>query len=246
MVPNHQLHPLEINPTTAEPFLRLRNHPNIILTPPRYEDVPHEPALMNHEKVHVWLEHPPYPYTLEHAKQWLDTIKPSSDALFAELEAARDQEALILTHQCPVRCIREVKEDGTDVFIGDIGFTRFPNGEFIGTDGVDWENKERNVKENEQRQLGDPEIIWSIGDLLAPSHHGQGIMTDAVGTLMHEWAIPRMGVRHIMVSACIGNEGSVKVFLKNGFKLIRTSEDHHEVKGKRVGLHVLEWRAGDA
>jgi len=67
-------------------------------------------------------------------------------------------------------------------------------------------------------------------------------MTDAVGTVLHEWAIPRMGVRHMWVSTFTGNEGSVKVFLKNGFKLIGTYEQHAEIKGKMRGLNLLEWR----
>ena len=81
-----------------------------------------------------------------------------------------------------------------------------------------------------------------MADYLAPSHHRQGIMSDAVDTVLHEWAIPRMKVRHMWVSAFTGNEGSVKVFLKNGFKLIKTHEDFFEVKGKRRGLHLMEWR----
>lgn len=78
-------------------------------------------------------------------------------------------------------------------------------------------------------------------DYLAPSHHGRGIMSDAVGTLLHEWAIPRMGVRRMIVLAFSGNQASVKVFLKNGFRLTQTVENHLEVKGKMQGVHVLKW-----
>jgi len=66
-------------------------------------------------------------------------------------------------------------------------------------------------------------------------------MTDAVGTVLHEWGIPRMAIRRMWVSAFTTNEGSVKVFQKNGFKLIATHENHYEVKGKIRGLHLLEW-----
>lgn len=79
-------------------------------------------------------------------------------------------------------------------------------------------------------------------DFLIPSHHSQGIMTDAVDTLLYEWFIPRMNVRHIMVGVFIGNEGSLKVFLRNGFKMINTIEKYREVRGKMRGLHILEWR----
>ena len=66
-------------------------------------------------------------------------------------------------------------------------------------------------------------------------------MTDAVDTLLHEWAIPRMNVRHVMVAIFVGNEGSIKVFSRNGFKMLNTIENHKEVRGKMRGLHVMEW-----
>ena len=67
-------------------------------------------------------------------------------------------------------------------------------------------------------------------------------MTDAVDTLLHEWAIPRMNVRHVMVAIFVGNEGNVKVFLRNGFKMINTIENYKEIRGKMRGLHVMEWK----
>ena len=70
-------------------------------------------------------------------------------------------------------------------------------------------------------------------------------MTDAVDTVLHDWAIPRMNVRHILLNAFEGNEGSVKVFLRNGFKMKATYKDHTEVKGKIRGMHVLEWTYSD-
>jgi RimJ/RimL family protein N-acetyltransferase len=79
-------------------------------------------------------------------------------------------------------------------------------------------------------------------DYLAPSHHRQGIMSDAVSTVLQDWAIPRMNIRRMWVSTFTGNEASMKVFLKNGFKLIGSYEDHFEVKGKIRGLNLLEWK----
>ena len=70
-------------------------------------------------------------------------------------------------------------------------------------------------------------------------------MTDAVDTVLHEWAIPRMNVRHMLITAFEGNEGSVKVFLKNGFKMKAAYKDLIEVKGKVHGVHVLEWKYSD-
>jgi len=67
-------------------------------------------------------------------------------------------------------------------------------------------------------------------------------MSDAVGTVLHEWGIPRMNIRHMWVSTFTDNEGSVKVFQRNGFKLIKSIEEHFEVKGKIRGLNLLEWK----
>lgn len=79
-------------------------------------------------------------------------------------------------------------------------------------------------------------------DLLAPSHHGQGIMTDVFDTLLHEWAIPRMGVHRILATTLAANEGSLKVFQKNGFRLTRTLENEYDVRGSKRDVHVLEWK----
>lgn len=69
-------------------------------------------------------------------------------------------------------------------------------------------------------------------------------MSDAVNTVLQDWGIPRMNIRHMWVSTFMDNEASMKVFLKNGFKLIGSYEDHFEVKGKVRGLTLLEWRYG--
>lgn len=151
----------------------------------------------------------------DHAKEFFTITKTASEDLLKQLEDARDQPELIIVENCPVRAIREVREDGTDTYIGDIGFMRCMFGELLGTDGVfDWENKKLKEEENNKLIIGDPNIIWSIGgtsvfctylletertgvDFLAPSHHGRGIMTDAVRTVLHEWGVPRMGICHM-------------------------------------------------
>lgn len=83
-------------------------------------------------------------------------------------------------------------------------------------------------------------------DYLAPSHHGKGIMPAALGTLIREWAIPRMHVKTIYGLAFKDNSASVRVFEKNGFKMFDTVEDCVEISpskgGGKVGLHFLEWK----
>ncbi|KAF9486333.1 hypothetical protein BDN70DRAFT_869824 [Pholiota conissans] len=239
---NPQLYPLEVNATTKEPFLRLRNHKNIILTPPRHDDEDALIAALNDFAIADCLSGPPYPYTRDHARQYIDKINLESQTILKQLDDAKSLPDLIVPDNCPVRYLREVKENGSEVFIGDLGMMRCMHGELMGPDGVDWENKKKLEEENNDIPVGDPRIIWSIGDFLVTSHHRQGIMTDAVQTVLHEWAIPRMKVRHMWVSAYTSNDGSVKVFLKNGFKIIKTIENHHEAKGKMRGLHLMEWR----
>lgn len=63
MTPN-QLFPLEVDPHTQEPFLRLRKHKNIIITPMRWEDATHFVPIFNDPRVYKWLMRTPFPYTL--------------------------------------------------------------------------------------------------------------------------------------------------------------------------------------
>lgn len=77
------------------------------------------------------------------------------------MEAARDTDAPKIVDTCPVGAIREVKEDGTDNFLGHIGFFRCPWMELAGS--VDWDKKDERVKENNAREAGDPEIVWTVG-----------------------------------------------------------------------------------
>ena len=71
-------------------------------------------------------------------------------------------------------------------------------------------------------------------------------MTAAVRTMMREWVIPRMNAHIIQGTAYMGNIGSVKVFLKNGFEETDQVENCVTIAeskgGGSVGLHVLEWR----
>lgn len=239
---NPQLYPLEINAKTKEPFLRLRKHNNIILTPPRWEDASSLVSILNDPPVHEWLSGPPYPYTLDHANEFIGLKRSLAHETLKELEDAKDNPTLKIVKECPVSYLREVKEDGSEVFIGSLAITTSIYGELMGPDGVDWENKKKQEDENNSLKAGDARIVWSFGDYLAASHHRQGIMTDAVDTVLHDWAIPRMNVRHILVTVFEGNEGSVKVFLKNGFQMKATYKDYVKAKGRIHGMHVLEWQ----
>lgn len=160
---NPQIYPLEVNPRTGEPFLRLKNHKNIIITPPRQDDVALYPAIMNDPRIYEWLGNPPFPYTTEHAEAWYAKVKALSDGTLKELEAAKESPDLILVGDCPVRAIREVKGDGEDTFIGDIGIMRSADGKLMAPAGADDERKAKYVEENAARKLGDPKITWTVG-----------------------------------------------------------------------------------
>lgn len=58
----------------------------------------------------------------------------------------------------PIHCIREVREDGTDILVGSISIIR--NSYFEIADEAE---REKFVKQNEEKQVGDPSIVWSIG-----------------------------------------------------------------------------------
>ncbi|KAF7295809.1 N-acetyltransferase domain-containing protein [Mycena chlorophos] len=231
-----QFSPLSRNPTSSELFLRLPSpHANIVLTPPRPSDAPALLAILNDSEVYPWLGRPSGSHTLEEAEALLvDYTRASNDAIQALTDAAGQKE-LVFVEGSPVRSIREELADGTDVFIGLISIKRcnwwdVPAGE-----------REKLMETNMARTTGDPEIVWQISDFLASTHHRRGIMSVIINTLITQWAVPRMGVRHMHVSAFIGNIGSVRVFEKNGFILTETKEDCIEIRGEKRGLYILDW-----
>lgn len=141
----------------------------------------------------------------------------------------------------PIRSIREVQEDGTDVLIGDIDLKReLPD--------VAWAEKED--ADNLLKPAGDPTIVWTIGDYLAPSHRRRGIMSAALRTLIEGWAIPRMNCRTMMVTAFVGNVASVGVFKKVGFEYVKDIEDAIALPEGRGGhlksLHILKWEYAES
>jgi len=236
------LHPLLVDPLTGEPYLRLpKPLDDIIITPPRLSDAPSLVHNLNDPSVCKWLETPPYPYLPEHADYWLSIVMKSSDDILRELAEAGEGQAdspLPAVGGCPVRHLREVKEDGTDVFIGTIEIRR------CCFQGEDPQTRDRLQKENAERAVGDPDIVWCIGDYLASSHHGRGIMSAAVSTLLRDWAIPRMSVRRMRVETAVGNIGSVRVFEKNGFvleKLVDNVRIKSNYSEETHGTNVLWW-----
>lgn len=161
---SRQLFPLLLNPVTQEPYLRLPSpHENIIITPPRLTDAHTVIGYMNDPKVYETLEGPPYPYLPEHADFWLNMVKKESDDILKELyDAAEKDSEPIFVGGCPVRSLREVKEDGSDVFIGDIGVFRARRF----SHHRDEEKEAELLEKNKTLPVGSPEIVWEIGSML--------------------------------------------------------------------------------
>ena len=240
-------HPMLINPATHEPYMRLP-HPlsNFIVTPPRDSDAEAFTLHMNDPAVVIWLNTRPSPYLLEHARERLDgfTKKYTAQHL-AELEAAADDESgpSGVVGGLVTNTVREVLEDGSEVMAGTMWFRRSGEMRHCVKGVITAEEADRLSKENLARPNGDPEIVWMYGNYLATSHHGRGITTILLRTLLHEWAVPRMGVRKMSAGAIQGNEASVRVMQKNGFKYRELLEKERGlvVNGVAKNLHMLEW-----
>jgi len=217
----YQFHPLEINPKTGEPFLRLAApHQNIILTPPRQGDQSVLIQHMNDPAIYGWMAKLPRPYLPEHADFWIQFVKGESDATLEYLRKSAED-----------------FPDGPLQFVGDINVRRSQFEEVL-----DEVERKRLQEDNAKKQAGDPTIQYGIGDWLAASHHGRGIMTAAIGLFLTAWGIPRMGVRHVVVHTFAENVGSNRVFEKNGFVNRGLFDNGLTVRGEKKILTLLEWK----
>jgi hypothetical protein len=88
----------------------------------------------------------------------LNLIKENKEAL----DTVNEPDAPLVGYTL-FNVIREVKPDGSEPLIGSLGFIRCPWMEISNPGGANWEEKEARVKENEARELGDPEILWTVG-----------------------------------------------------------------------------------
>ena len=85
---------------------------------------------------------------------------------------------MVVTDGCPVRFLREIREDGSELFIGDVGIIRGNHGEVVGLDGLDWDNKAKYEAENKALPVGDARIVWSIGGKETPVGRRQMLRVD--------------------------------------------------------------------
>ena len=108
----------------------------------------------------------PFPHLPEHAESWLGSVKEKSDALISALEGNPDDKnvatnkdtGLMILSGCPVSSIRELQDDGSDIFLGSLDITRCTRFDYL----LDKE-REALVEQNLRFAVGDSRIIWEIG-----------------------------------------------------------------------------------
>ena len=144
--------------TTGEPYLRLPAPlEDYIITPTRVDDAPALVEILNGPDVAKWLAAIPKPYTLADGEWWVNFTREAEAKWLAQLKES-DPPSNALFGGCPLKCIRHVKEDGTQVLVGNVG---------VGRCGFSYMEDAQRAKElaeeNERRSLGDPEIVWAMG-----------------------------------------------------------------------------------
>ena len=202
---NPQLEPLDLNPSTGEPFLHIEDFDDIIITPMRWDDAPTSMIYMNDPAVYHWMSGLPIPYlacgswrassfvitliwtilcSTADAERWCNHVIPPQQVTLAKLEKARDQPMPITLDACPVNSIQKVNKDGADTFIGSVDIHRFNLGELaLGESGEytdDMSCKEENQKRNGEREVGDLDIVWEFGGaFLSTQDHPTTLITHA-------------------------------------------------------------------
>jgi len=221
-----------------EPYIPLpAPHENIRITPCRMTDAEPMFECLNHPAIYPNLVGPPYPYERTDGELWLAKQQERSAPdwrYFTGDESAPIQDGKIFDYT-PLWVIREVQSDGSQTFVGVADIVR---SSFM--DEADEQRKEELTKENDAKPLGDPSIVYMIGDYLAPSYHGKGIMTAVIRELIHSWGAPYMGLREVKVVVIDGNIGSRRVFEKLGFKYVGFAEGTVPTQGKREKV-LGEW-----
>ena len=157
------LSPGDISPTACEPSLRLpAPHQHIVITPPREGDDEHLLTLFGDISVAHCFHTIPIPFCRDDSRAMLSQAKEEADGLLDELRTAEKEgpsgKQLKVVGGCPLKHIREVQENGTDVFIGRIWVGRDQYEDVFGK-----AERRAAVEENDARPVDDPSIRWTIG-----------------------------------------------------------------------------------
>ncbi|KAJ5715604.1 uncharacterized protein N7483_012785 [Penicillium malachiteum] len=174
--------PMQFNPATQEPYLRLLPpHSNIIITPHRLDQCEYEVTsiveILNHPEVWPFLTFP-HPYLAEHGEELVGIDSEGRRAVVEALRSECNQDSCHLPNpvffdKCPFACIREVLSDDTeghplqDTFIGDIALGRY---NFYDYPPGSAENKAARAR-NDALPPGDKDIVWGLGCSLPHDMH---------------------------------------------------------------------------
>lgn len=162
-------HQLYFDGTTGEPYLRLPNPlENYIITPTRIDDAPAIFEILNGPDVAKWLAAIPKPYTLSDGEWWVGFTREAEEKWLTQMKSDASSKGPF--GGCPLKCIRHVKEDGTQVLVGNVGVGRC-SFSYLEDD----QKAKQLAAENERRSIGDPEIVWAIGGvhvLYFPNKYG--------------------------------------------------------------------------
>jgi RimJ/RimL family protein N-acetyltransferase len=88
------------------------------------------------------------------------------------------------------------------------------------------------------------EVGYMLGE---KTHWGAGLTTEVV-KLITEYAFERLNLNKLTAGVVDGNEGSIKVLEKNGYKKFATNEKDYYLEGKFLDVHRFhnfqEWYYG--
>jgi hypothetical protein len=151
MASQDNYHPVKFDSITGEYYLPIPSpHSNLRLTPYRPDSDPDFQILyLNDPRVYNNLSGPAFPYLREHADEWNAGQHALSQELF---KALRRGDKYI--DGLPFKALREVQEDGSQIFIGDVYVGRERN-------EVPWLAEDE--KDNNTKPTGDPATVWSLG-----------------------------------------------------------------------------------
>jgi hypothetical protein len=106
--------------------------------------------------------------THEHAIDWITRIKGVTDKVWSQIQDSDSSSSPPVFEWCPVRVIREVNDDGSQIFLGDCGMDRWGYDDILNK-----EEHERLSAENAARKAGDEDIVWMIGSKRIPCSQKQ-------------------------------------------------------------------------
>ncbi|KAL4247206.1 hypothetical protein ABKN59_007926 [Abortiporus biennis] len=185
---------LQYDPITNEPFIRVpHRHANLIVTPPRPSDYIPLIDIMNDPTVYSYLYAPSHPFLESDAIEWIQSSKQECDKVLSNYSKHELLNPEIPIDGSPVNTIREILADGTQKFVGEISLKRSRCLVHLHQPDI----MKQKLQENNDRSLGDPDILHDVSPYLAPSHHGRGIASAVLRTLTACWYLPRMKIRNV-------------------------------------------------